>query len=59
MLQIVQRLTGRSLEHRRKQLQDLLQAREEELADLRLEITELDERIARRNRDATAVETRA
>jgi voltage-gated potassium channel len=48
LLQIVQRLTGRSLERRRKQLQDLLQAKEEELADLRREIAELDERIAQR-----------
>jgi hypothetical protein len=48
LLQVVQRLTGRSLEGRRKQLQELLQAKEEEVADLRREIKELDERIVRR-----------
>jgi len=48
LLQIVQRLTGRSLERSLKQLQDLLHAKEEELADLRGEIKELEERIARK-----------
>jgi len=48
LLRIVQRLTGRSLEHQRKQLQELLQAKEEELADLRREIKELEDRIAQR-----------
>lgn len=48
LLQIVQRLTGRSLEHQRKQLQGLLQAKEEEMADLRREIKELEERISQR-----------
>jgi hypothetical protein len=48
LLQIVQRLTGRSLERRLKQLQDLLQAKEEEVADLRREIQELQERIAQK-----------
>ncbi len=48
LLQIVQRLTGRSLEHQLKQLQELVQAKEEELADLRQEIKELEDRIAQR-----------
>jgi voltage-gated potassium channel len=48
LLQIVQRLTGHSLERRLKQLQDLLQAKEEEVADLRREIQELQERIAQK-----------
>jgi hypothetical protein len=48
LLQIVQRLTGRSLEHRRDQLRALLRAKEEEAADLREEIKKLDGRIARR-----------
>jgi voltage-gated potassium channel len=48
LLQIVQRLTGRSLEHRRKQLQDLLHAKEEEVADLRREIQELEVLIAQK-----------
>jgi hypothetical protein len=48
LLQVVQRLTGRSLEHRLKQLRELLQAKEEEVADLRREINELEERIARK-----------
>jgi hypothetical protein len=47
LLQVVQRLTGRSLEHRRRQLQLLLQAKEEEMAELRREIEEMDKRIAR------------
>jgi voltage-gated potassium channel len=50
LLQIVQRLTGRSLEHRVKRLQDLLQAKEEEVADLRREIQELEERIVQKSR---------
>jgi hypothetical protein len=48
LLQIVQRLTGRSLERRLKQHQELLQVKEEEVADLRREIKELEERIAQR-----------
>jgi hypothetical protein len=48
LLQIVQRLTGRSLERQLRKLRELLQAREEEVADLRREIRELEERIARR-----------
>jgi voltage-gated potassium channel len=41
LLQVVQRLTGRSTEHRLKQLRALLQAKEEEVADLREEIDRL------------------
>jgi hypothetical protein len=48
LLQIVHRLTGRSLEGQLTQHQDLLQAKEEEVADLRREIKELEERIAQR-----------
>jgi hypothetical protein len=48
LLQLAQRLLGRSLEGRLKQLQELRQAKEEELADLRREIAELEERIAQR-----------
>jgi hypothetical protein len=48
LLQIVQRLTGRSLEHRRDQLRGLLRAKEEEAADLRDEIKAIEDRIARR-----------
>jgi hypothetical protein len=48
LLQIVQRLTGRSLEHRLEQLRGLLRAKEEESADLREEIGKLEDRIARR-----------
>jgi hypothetical protein len=55
LLQFVRRLTGRSLERRHKQLTELLQAKEEEVADVRREIKELEERIAQRgmNRMAT------
>jgi hypothetical protein len=55
LLQIVQRLTGRSLERRLKQLQDLLQAKEEEVADLRLEIQDLEARIAEKAGSCRAV----
>jgi voltage-gated potassium channel len=48
LLQVVQRLTGRSLEHRLKQLRELRQAKEDEVADLSREIQELEERIAQR-----------
>jgi voltage-gated potassium channel len=48
LLQIMQRLAGRSLQRQLKQRQELLQAREEEVADLRREIQELEERIARK-----------
>jgi hypothetical protein len=56
LLQIVQRLTGRSPEKQLRQLQDLLRAKEEEVADLRCEIEECEERIAQkaRNRKTTA-----
>jgi hypothetical protein len=47
LLQVVHRLTGRSLERQLKQRRDLLQAKEEEVADLRQEIQGLQERIAR------------
>jgi voltage-gated potassium channel len=45
LLQIVERLMGRAPERRLRQLRDLLQAKEEEVADLRREITELEKRI--------------
>ena len=46
VLQIVQRLTGRSAERQLEQRQALLQAKEEELTELRREIKDLEERIA-------------
>jgi len=52
LLQIVQRMTGRAPEHRLKELRDLLQAKEEEMADLRQEIKELEERVARQHQGA-------
>jgi voltage-gated potassium channel len=45
LLQIVQRLTGRSLAYQLRQLHELLQAKEEEVADLRQEIQELEKRV--------------
>jgi hypothetical protein len=54
LLQIVHRLTGRSLERQLQQHRDLLAAREEEAAELRREIWKLEERIARRDRDRKA-----
>ncbi len=54
LLQIVQRLGRHSLERRRKQLVALLQSKEEEVADLRREIAELDERIARKATPASS-----
>jgi voltage-gated potassium channel len=48
LLQLVQRLTGRSLQYRLKRLQELLEAKEEEADDLRREIKNLEERIARK-----------
>jgi len=50
LLQLVQRLMGRSLERQLEQLQQLLQAKQEEEAELRREILELEERIAQRAR---------
>jgi voltage-gated potassium channel len=47
LLQLVQRLTGRSLEKRRRQLELLVQAKEEEIADLRQEMAEIEARIAK------------
>jgi hypothetical protein len=48
LLQIVQRLTGRSPERQLKRLRELLQAKEEEVADLRREIQDLENRIGKR-----------
>jgi voltage-gated potassium channel len=48
VLQIVHRLTGHTLEGRLKQSRELLQAREEEVAELRREIKDLEERVAER-----------
>jgi hypothetical protein len=56
LLQLVQRLTGRSLENRRRQLLQLAQAKEEELADLRQEIEELEKRIAQAKLSRQAAE---
>jgi hypothetical protein len=50
LLEIVQRLIGCSLEHQLRQHRELLQAKEEELADLRQEIKEIEERIAQKAR---------
>jgi voltage-gated potassium channel len=46
LLQIVERLAGRSPEGQLKQLEELLKAKEEEVADLRQEVKELEGRIA-------------
>jgi hypothetical protein len=54
LLQIVQRLTGRTLEHQRRQLQELLQAKDDEMADLRREIADVEARIAQRDAAQTA-----
>jgi hypothetical protein len=59
MLQIVQRLTRRPLERQLRQLQELLQAKEEEVADLRLEIRELEGRIAQKVRNQAPVQATA
>jgi hypothetical protein len=48
LLQVAQRLTGRSLEWQLKQRRDLLAAKEEELADLQREIKDIEERITRK-----------
>lgn len=48
LLQIAQRLTARSPARRLQQLRELLQAKEEELADLRQEIAELEANIAQK-----------
>jgi voltage-gated potassium channel len=48
LLQIAQRLTTRSPAHRVQQLRELLQAKEEEIADLRQEIAELEASIAQK-----------
>jgi voltage-gated potassium channel len=54
LLQIVQRLTGRSPERHLRQLQELLRAKQEEVADLRQEIEELGKRIAKQAADRKA-----
>jgi voltage-gated potassium channel len=57
LLQIVHRLTGRSLENRRRRLRELILAKEEELAELRQEMVELDARVERKNPARTESET--
>jgi hypothetical protein len=57
VLQIVHRLTGHTLEGRLKQSRELLLAREEEVAELRREIQDLEERIALRDRQRQAAGT--
>jgi hypothetical protein len=47
LLQIVQRLIGRSPQRQLKKLKELLEAKEEEVADLRREIDDLELRIGR------------
>ena len=47
LLQIAHRLTGRSPQQHFRQLRELLQAKEEEVAGLREEITKLEERLDR------------
>jgi hypothetical protein len=47
LLQLVQRLTMRSPERQLRRLRELLQAKEDEMADIRQEIAELEARIAR------------
>jgi hypothetical protein len=47
LLDVIQRLTGRSLQHRLEHLRELLRAKEEELADLHKEIAEVTQRISR------------
>jgi voltage-gated potassium channel len=55
LLQIVQRLASRSPERQLRQLRELLQAKEEEVADVRREIAELEARMAlRKTSRATA-----
>jgi voltage-gated potassium channel len=46
LLQVVQRLTGRTPERRLERLRELLLAKEEEVADLRQEVKELEELVA-------------
>jgi hypothetical protein len=48
LLQIVQRLAGRSPERRLARLQEQVRAKEEEVADVRREIDELRECIAQK-----------
>jgi hypothetical protein len=55
LLQVVQRLTGRSPEHQLRQLRELLEAKEEEVADIRREIRELEGRLARMAQGRPAV----
>jgi hypothetical protein len=56
VLEVVQRLTGRSLEHRLKRLEELLLLKEEETAELRREIEELRALVAARTQPAPASE---
>ena len=55
LLQIVARLTRRSPAHRLKQLRELLQAKEEELGELREEIREMEEQIAQQSTEGHAL----
>lgn len=55
VLQVVHRLTGRSLEYQLKQLHELVQAKEEEVADLRLEMVELEARIVRKGHSCQTI----
>jgi hypothetical protein len=56
LLQIIQRLTRRSPERRLEELQDLVRAKEEELAELRGEIRGLEATIAQKARCRTPAE---
>jgi voltage-gated potassium channel len=49
LLQVVQRLGGRAPERQLRQFRELLQARQEEVSELRREIQDLEERLARRH----------
>ncbi len=52
LLELVQRLLGHTKERRLNRLQELLAAKEEELAELRREIGELEDQLAQENRRA-------
>jgi voltage-gated potassium channel len=51
LLQVVQRLTGRTPERRLERLRELLLAKEEEVTDLRREVRELEGLVAQRARE--------